>query len=54
MDLSFLFCKGRIHVEIELAIPKDLPDTPVVNENLIRQLLGKNESDGRYKKRGLI
>ena len=31
--------KERIHVAIELSIPKVLKDTPVSNGNLIRELL---------------
>ena len=33
--------KERIHVAIELTIPKDLTDTPVSNEKLIKELLMK-------------
>ena len=33
--------KERIHVTIELTIPKDLTDTPVSNEKLIKELLMK-------------
>ena len=33
--------KERIHVAIELTIPKDLTDTPVLNEKLIKELLMK-------------
>ena len=31
--------KERIHVAIELVIPKDLTDTPVSNEKLIKEML---------------
>ena len=31
--------KNRVHVVIELTIPKDLADTPVSNEKLIKELL---------------
>lgn len=33
--------KERVHVAIELTIPKDLTDTPVSNEKLIKELLMK-------------
>jgi hypothetical protein len=33
--------KERIHVAIELTIPKDLTDTPVSNEKIIKELLMK-------------
>ena len=31
--------KARIHVAIELAIPKNLTDIPISNEKLIKKLL---------------